>query len=185
MILRLDNAGLPLAWVSASAAAHFLAKDQVTWSLGEEVRLLHGGTNRDGVRSTFSIPAIIATHGNSGHRNINKVPALHNKALFARDGYLCLYCGKNRATGGQHFRLTRDHVIPQGQGGPDTWANTVTACSRCNNLKACRTPSEANMPLLAVPYTPNFCEALVLSNRGILADQMDFLKTFCKQEQFV
>jgi len=33
------------------------------------------------------------------------------------------------------------------------------------------------MPLLAIPYIPNWAEYLALSNRKILADQMDFLKT--------
>ena len=31
------------------------------------------------------------------------------------------------------------------------------------------------MKLLAVPYTPNLAEYLILSNRKILADQMEFL----------
>ena len=39
-----------------------------------------------------------------------------------------------------------------------------------------RTPEEANMALLGVPYTPNRFEYLYLKNRHILAaDQMDFL----------
>jgi hypothetical protein len=32
------------------------------------------------------------------------------------------------------------------------------------------------MPLLAVPFVPNWAEYLVLTNRRILADQMEFLK---------
>ena len=31
------------------------------------------------------------------------------------------------------------------------------------------------MPLLAVPFTPTWAEYLLLSNRRILADQMEFL----------
>jgi hypothetical protein len=31
------------------------------------------------------------------------------------------------------------------------------------------------MPLLAVPYRPSWVEHLILSNRHILADQMEFL----------
>ena len=33
------------------------------------------------------------------------------------------------------------------------------------------------MPLLAVPYRPSWIEHLILSNRNILADQMDFLRS--------
>jgi hypothetical protein len=32
------------------------------------------------------------------------------------------------------------------------------------------------MPLLAVPYRPSWVEHLILSNRNILADQMQFLR---------
>ena len=34
------------------------------------------------------------------------------------------------------------------------------------------------MPLLAVPYAPTTAEQLLLSNRHILADQMEFLGRF-------
>ena len=32
------------------------------------------------------------------------------------------------------------------------------------------------MPLLAIPYRPSWIEHLILSNRNILADQMQFLQ---------
>jgi len=53
----------------------------------------------------------------------------------------------------------------------------VTACKRCNTRKGDKTPEEARMPLLAIPYVPNVAEYLVLRNRRILGDQMEFLKT--------
>ena len=37
------------------------------------------------------------------------------------------------------------------------------------------------MKLLAVPFTPNLAEYLILQNRRILADQMDFLRTFARR----
>jgi 5-methylcytosine-specific restriction endonuclease McrA len=84
-----------------------------------------------------------------------------------------MYCG------GEHreIELTRDHVIPLSKGGKDRWSNVVTACRQCNTRKGNRTPEIANMPLLAVPYVPNWAEFLALSNRRILMDQMEFLKT--------
>ena len=63
------------------------------------------------------------------------------------------------------------------RGGRDRWSNVVTACRSCNTRKGNRTPEEARMPLLAVPYVPNWAEYLALSNRKILADQMEFLKS--------
>lgn len=35
--------------------------------------------------------------------------------------------------------------------------------------------NEAGMMMLYVPYTPSIYEAMILRNRKILADQMDFL----------
>lgn len=40
--------------------------------------------------------------------------------------------------------------------------------------KGAKTPEEANMPLLAVPFRPNVYERFYLMNRRILADQMEF-----------
>ena len=84
---------------------------------------------------------------------------------------LCLYCGSHFHRG----ELTRDHVMPVSKGGRDEWENVVTACWSCNVRKGGRTPQQANMPLLAVPYRPSWVEHLILSNRNILADQMEFL----------
>ena len=115
---------------------------------------------------------IIAARGHARPHALAPTPALTNPALFARDQQLCLYCGNAypRST------LTRDHVQPVSKGGRDIWENVVTACYHCNSRKGNRTPQQAGMPLLAVPYRPSWIEHLILSNRNILADQMAFLK---------
>jgi hypothetical protein len=69
--------------------------------------------------------------------------------------------------------LSRDHVVPVSHGGRDSWTNSVTACKKCNIRKANRTPEQAGMPLIYVPYVPNRHEQFILRNRRILADQMD------------
>lgn len=71
--------------------------------------------------------------------------------------------------------LSRDHVTPLSMGGADAWNNVVTACKRCNNFKAGRTPEQAGMILLAVPFTPTHAEYVFLRGRRVLADQMEFL----------
>jgi hypothetical protein len=83
-----------------------------------------------------------------------------------------LYCG------GQFFDrdLSRDHVTPISKGGKDKWTNVVTSCKRCNNHKAGRSPEEAGMPLLAVPFAPTHAEYIFLKGKKVLADQMKFLK---------
>jgi len=72
--------------------------------------------------------------------------------------------------------LSRDHVTPVIQGGQDIWNNVVTACRRCNNHKAGRTPEQAAMELLAVPFIPTHAEYIYLQGRRVLADQMEFLR---------
>src|SRR5947207_623125 len=54
--------------------------------------------------------------------------------------------------------------------------NLVAACRHCNGHKRNRIPEESGMQLLYAPYVPNKAEYLILTNRRILADQMEFLK---------
>ena len=54
--------------------------------------------------------------------------------------------------------------------------NVVTACRHCNGHKRNRLPEESGMELLYAPYVPNKAEYLILTNRRILADQMEFLR---------
>ena len=93
--------------------------------------------------------------------------------LFRRDQNLCLYCGNIFS----ESELTRDHVLARSRGGHDIWMNVATACRKCNQRKGQRSPEEASMPLLAVPFVPNQMEYMVLANRNILTNQMDFLKS--------
>ena len=73
---------------------------------------------------------------------------ISRRALFARDGWRCVYCG---TTGG---RLTLDHVIPRSRGGDSVWENVVTACAPCNLRKGDRTLEEAAMTLARQPHIP-------------------------------
>jgi len=51
----------------------------------------------------------------------------------------------------------------------------VTACAACNARKANRTPEEAGMPLLYLPYVPSRFEAFLLEGRKIRADVHEWL----------
>ncbi len=53
--------------------------------------------------------------------------------------------------------------------------NVVTACSSCNHKEGGKSLKESGMELRYVPYEPNHYESLILQNRNILADQMDYL----------
>lgn len=175
-VLRTDAAGLPLEWIGYQEAVRLYALDQVAYAMGSNLFQLHGGTNAaTGRRSRLDIPSIVATYGKSvaaARLAAGYVPPVSNAALFKRDAYLCLYCGGRF----QARDLSRDHVTPISQGGTDEWRNLATACRRCNNHKAGYTPEQADMQLIAIPFTPSYAEYIYLKGRRILADQMEFLK---------
>lgn len=176
LVLQLDQGGNPQAWIDFEDSCYYMAKDLIAWSAGETEVTLRGGTNAaSGQRSILMMNTIVAikqqSKGNTRRFEImNKVP-LTNKTLFKRDKFLCTYCGVQYVAS----QLSRDHIIPTSKGGLNTWMNCTTACTACNLRKDDLSPEEARMPLLFVPYVPNKSEYLILSNRRILADQMDFL----------
>ncbi|MFN3841826.1 MAG: HNH endonuclease [Rehaibacterium terrae] len=173
-VLSLDAHGRILDWMSWQDATCLYVRGAVVWTLGEPCMTVHGGTNRaTGRQSVIELHPIVAARGHARPHMPEPTPALTNAALFSRDGYLCLYCGNEF----HRHQLTRDHVVPTSRGGRDIWENVVTACFQCNSRKGGRTPQQAGMPLLAVPYRPSWVEHLILSNRHILADQMAFLKS--------
>ena len=72
--------------------------------------------------------------------------ALTRRAVFARDGWTCQYCGASAEN--------VDHVVPKSRGGPHSWDNVVAACRRCNSKKENRLPSEVGLPLSRQPFVP-------------------------------
>jgi 5-methylcytosine-specific restriction endonuclease McrA len=73
---------------------------------------------------------------------------ISRRALFARDGWQCVYCG---TSGG---RLTLDHVVPRSRGGESVWENVVTSCAPCNLRKGDKLPHEVAMELRRKPSPP-------------------------------
>ncbi len=170
-VLRLNKAGIPLGWITRKEAAILWVKGHVLWSMGDVQLQMRGGYNRLGVRSVLNLPSIMASAGELKPVAYSP-PVVCNRLLFRRDQNLCLYCGNQFSDA----ELTRDHILAKSRGGKDVWTNLAAACRRCNQRKGNRTPEEAGMPLLAVPFVPNQMEWLALANRNILADQMAFLK---------
>ncbi len=72
---------------------------------------------------------------------------ISRRALFARDGWRCQYCG---STG----RLTLDHVVPRSRGGDSVWENVVASCAPCNLRKGDRLPDEVSMHPQVKPRPP-------------------------------
>jgi 5-methylcytosine-specific restriction endonuclease McrA len=70
------------------------------------------------------------------------------RAVFARDGWACQYCGSGS-------NLTVDHVIPRSKGGSSSWDNIVASCAPCNRRKGDRLPKQAGMHPRSAPKAPH------------------------------
>ena len=70
------------------------------------------------------------------------------RAVFARDGWQCQYCGARTS-------LTVDHVIPRSKGGDSSWDNIVASCAPCNRRKGDQLPRQVGMRLHKQPRMPN------------------------------
>ena len=82
---------------------------------------------------------------------------LTRKAVFARDGGRCAYCGATATS--------VDHVIPRSRGGLHSWDNVVASCARCNHTKADRAITELGWRLRTVPRAPTGVAWRVLGSR--------------------
>ena len=173
-VLALDVGGIPRQWLNLEQAILYHAKGQVAWSLGDTIAKFRGGLQNDGSESFLETPSIIAIRGGEGFNpaKLGNV-VLSNKTLFGRDRHVCAYCGGHFTSN----NLSRDHITPVSRGGQNVWMNVVTACKKCNSHKSDKTLKEAGLELIYMPYAPNHYEHIILQNRNILADQMDYLKT--------
>ena len=94
--------------------------------------------------STFRWPHVIRlVHYVRVPRAIQR--KISRRALFARDGWRCVYCGTTNG------RLTLDHVVPRSRGGDSVWENVVTSCATCNHKKGNRLLHEVHMELRVHP----------------------------------
>lgn len=171
--LQLDITGMPQAWISVEEAASHIVTGSVAWHLGDEpLAVLRGGTNaKTGRQSVIEIPPILALTGASRVNLFDLVPVYSKSKILRRDRSVCCYCGEVFP----ESILTVDHIIPESRGGKLSWINTCCACRSCNSLKADRTPEEAGMPLLYMPYVPSRVEDFILKGRNIRADVHEWL----------
>jgi 5-methylcytosine-specific restriction endonuclease McrA len=84
---------------------------------------------------------------------------LSRRAVFTRDGQLCVYCGGSATS--------IDHVVPRSRGGTHTWDNVVAACRRCNHTKADRSLAELGWALPHPPRTPSGAAWRLLGTRTV------------------
>lgn len=71
---------------------------------------------------------------------------LTRRAVFTRDGGRCVYCDAPATS--------LDHVVPRSRGGQHVWENVVSACRRCNHIKADRSVSDLGWRMRHAPFRP-------------------------------
>jgi len=128
----------PLCVVSARRAVVLVLK--------EKAEVLHVGKEMfRAERLSVPLPSVIRL------KYFVRVPfraraALNRRAVFARDGHRCQYCGATAEN--------IDHVVPRSRGGQHTWENVVAACRPCNTRKEDRLLHEAGFTLRRRPRAP-------------------------------
>jgi 5-methylcytosine-specific restriction endonuclease McrA len=128
----------PLCVVSARRA--------VVLVLDRKAEVLHdAGTEMRSERLRVPVPSVIRL------RYYVRVPfqrraSLNRRAVFARDGHRCQYCGGHADS--------IDHVVPRARGGQHVWENVVAACRPCNVRKRDRLLEDTTMVLRRRPTAP-------------------------------
>jgi 5-methylcytosine-specific restriction endonuclease McrA len=84
---------------------------------------------------------------------------LTRRAVFARDGGRCVYCSAPATS--------LDHVVPRSRGGTHTWDNVVSACARCNHVKADRGIAELGWRMRHAPVQPKGAAFRVVGARRL------------------
>jgi hypothetical protein len=172
-VLQLDIQGTPQAWIGLEEAALHYCAGSIVWQDGAgPLAVLRGGYNLGaGRQSLLEVHPIIAVRGQAKLNLFGVTPGLTKAKLLRRDRHTCAYCGERFAD----RDLQCEHIVPASRGGPASWMNLVTACAACNGRKADRTPEEARMPLLFLPYVPSRFESFLLEGRPIRADVHEWL----------
>ena len=93
--------------------------------------------------------------------------ALNRRAVFARDGHRCQYCGAAAEN--------IDHVIPKSRGGLHAWDNVVASCRPCNARKRDHMLEESGMKLRRPPVVPRQRTFILVASGRIRSEWEEYL----------
>lgn len=117
-------------------------------------------------RVAFDEPSVVRL------RHFVRVPyqarvALNRRAVFARDGHQCQYCGDSAEN--------IDHVIPRSRGGLHAWDNVVASCRPCNARKRDHMLEESGMRLRRFPTVPRHRTFILVASGAIRSEWEAYL----------
>ncbi|MGH9105570.1 MAG: HNH endonuclease [Acidimicrobiales bacterium] len=93
--------------------------------------------------------------------------ALNRRAVFARDGHRCQYCGAQAEN--------IDHIVPRSKGGRHAWDNVVAACRRCNARKRDHMLEDTGMKLRRPACAPRGWQWALAALGTVLPDWEPYL----------
>lgn len=93
--------------------------------------------------------------------------SVSRRAVMARDGHRCQYCGAHADS--------IDHVVPRSRGGEHVWDNVVAACRPCNVHKRDRMLKDSGMRLKRAPTAPHGIAWSIMAGGGIPEDWRSYL----------
>jgi len=162
-VLLLNATFEPLCAISARRAVVLLFK-------GKAEALEQDGVAMRSEKLAIAIPSVMRL------KYFVKVPYygranLSSRAIFARDGWKCQYCGGHAET--------VDHLAPRSRGGEHSWENVVAACRRCNGKKRDKLPGEVGLKLARKPGAPRGPVAVSLTLGTILPEWERYLE-YCR-----
>jgi 5-methylcytosine-specific restriction endonuclease McrA len=125
LVLNADGRPLstwPLSLIPARDAVHAFYRDRVT--VLETWDAVYRSPSTE-----IKVPKVVMLRE---YAPVNSAPKFCRRSILLRDRYRCQYCGEKFPS----HDLTFDHVIPRSKGGRTVWTNILSACLRCNSLKA-------------------------------------------------
>ncbi|MGH9103538.1 MAG: HNH endonuclease, partial [Acidimicrobiales bacterium] len=155
------NASYEVLCVVSSRRALLLVLDGKAELLHETGEMFHSA------RAAFPEPSVVRL------AHYVRVPyqtrvSLNRRAVFARDGYRCQYCGDAAEN--------IDHVVPRSRGGTHTWDNVVASCRPCNSRKEDHLLHESGLMLRRLPAQPRQ-RAWLVGGSGVRQDWEPYLRS--------
>jgi len=146
LVLNSDFEPLNVCHARRALVMVYLGKAEVLHAHGAGISTLNGH---------MIAPSVVKLH----HHIRRPIPELKlsRRTVFARDKFMCQYCGQIAKD------LTIDHVIPKRHGGLTVWDNVVCSCRRCNTKKGDKLLHQIGMKLLSQPRRPRYVPYISLS----------------------
>jgi 5-methylcytosine-specific restriction endonuclease McrA len=147
------------------------ARRAVVLVLGQKADCVHPtGLVLHAERVEVAVPSVVRLRS-FVHVPFRRRVAVSRRAVMARDGHRCQYCGAHADS--------IDHVTPRSKGGEHSWDNVVAACRPCNVRKRDRLLHESGMRLRHVPAVPHGIVWSIVAGGSVPDDWVQYLGEPC------